>query len=216
MAQRRHRQLQRPPTTPSFGAGDSYGVALGDLDGDGDLDALVANSIGEAETVWRNDGTGSFSAHPTTPSFGAGISEDVALGDLDGDGDLDAVVANCCQPGRDGVAATTARAASVPTRPRPPSAPATATAWRWATWTATATSTPSSPTLSARPRRCGATTARAVSAPTRPRPPSAPATAMAWRWATWTATATSTPSSPPVVVARPRRCGSTATSRAWA
>ena len=84
------------PTTPSFGGGNSYGVALGDLDGDSDLDAVVANFIGEAETVWRNDGTGSFSAHPTTPSFGAGIGEDVALGDLDGDGDLDALVATCC------------------------------------------------------------------------------------------------------------------------
>ena len=84
------------PTTPSFGGGNSYGVALGDLDGDGDLDAVVANFISQAETVWLNNGTGSFSAHPTTPSFGAGDSYGVALGDLDGDGDLDAVVANCC------------------------------------------------------------------------------------------------------------------------
>jgi hypothetical protein len=39
-------------------------------------------------------GTGIFTPHLTTPSFGAGVSTDVSLGDLDGDLDLDAVVAN--------------------------------------------------------------------------------------------------------------------------
>jgi hypothetical protein len=82
------------PTTPSFGLGDSFDVELGDLDGDKDLDAVVANSVDDAETVWLNDGAGNFSAHLTTPSFGAGTSRDVELGDLDGDTDLDAVVAN--------------------------------------------------------------------------------------------------------------------------
>jgi hypothetical protein len=82
------------PVTPSFGAGESYDIALGDLDGDGDLDAVVANYNDEAETVWLNEGSGNFSAHPTTPSFGAGASFRLALGDLDSDGDLDAVVAN--------------------------------------------------------------------------------------------------------------------------
>jgi hypothetical protein len=82
------------PNTPAFGAGDSTAVALGDLDGDGDLDAVIANNSNQTETVWLNDGSGAFSPHSTTPAFGAGDSLDVALGDLDGDGDLDAVVAN--------------------------------------------------------------------------------------------------------------------------
>ena len=73
---------------------NSWDVKLGDLDGDGDLDAVVANAVDEPETVWLNDGGGSFSAHPTTPSFGADDSHGLALGDLDGDGDLDAVVVN--------------------------------------------------------------------------------------------------------------------------
>jgi hypothetical protein len=78
----------------SFGAGYSVDIALGDLDGDNDLDAVVANAFTEDETVFLNDGTGDFSPHPTTPSFGAGYSDGVTLGDVDGDGDLDAVVAN--------------------------------------------------------------------------------------------------------------------------
>jgi hypothetical protein len=81
-------------TTATFGAGESYSISLGDLDGDADLDALVVNFNSQAETVWLNEGDGSFSPHPTTNSFGEGDSTAAALGDLDGDGDLDAVVSN--------------------------------------------------------------------------------------------------------------------------
>jgi hypothetical protein len=74
-------------------------VVLGDLDGDGDLDAFVANaasSAGAPNTVWLNDGRGTFG--DSGLRLGNGISYGVDLGDLDGDGDLDAFVANNSPP----------------------------------------------------------------------------------------------------------------------
>jgi hypothetical protein len=64
--------------------------ALGDVDGDGDLDALVAN-YEQANRVWLNNGSGTFS--DSGQSLGSSKSVGAALGDVDGDGDLDAFVA---------------------------------------------------------------------------------------------------------------------------
>jgi hypothetical protein len=71
-----------------------HDVALGDLDGDGDLDALVANGTdeGAGNMIWLNDGSGLFA--DAGPRLGSSFSMSVALGDLDQDGDMDAVVAN--------------------------------------------------------------------------------------------------------------------------
>lgn len=74
---------------PSIGS--AQGVALGDLDGDGDLDAITAHDVNEPETVYLNDGSGTFTV---TGYYGTKYSTGVALGDLDGDGDLDAFISN--------------------------------------------------------------------------------------------------------------------------
>jgi hypothetical protein len=82
----------------ALGSSDSRAVALGDVDGDGDLDAFVANYGGQANRVWVNDGNGGFS--DSGQALGYSDSRAVALGDVDGDGDLDAFVANANQANR--------------------------------------------------------------------------------------------------------------------
>jgi hypothetical protein len=51
------------PQVSSTESDRSYGVALGDIDGDGDLDAYVANwgMSGQPNRVYLNDGSGVFS-----------------------------------------------------------------------------------------------------------------------------------------------------------
>jgi hypothetical protein len=72
-------------------ADPSYGVALGDLDGDGALDAVVANDIGARSIAYRNDGRGQFTSLARLGATGH-PRRAVALGDFDGDGDLDVIL----------------------------------------------------------------------------------------------------------------------------
>jgi uncharacterized protein (DUF2141 family) len=83
-----------------FGAGGASSVAVGDFNGDGKLDLAVANGDNTVSILGGNDtvsillgtGTGSFGAKA---DFGTGSNPgSVAVGDFNGDGQLDLAVAN--------------------------------------------------------------------------------------------------------------------------
>ena len=67
-------------------------VALGDVDGDGDLDLLCGNS-NQSNTLYLNEG-GTFGITPVWLSTPLNSTRDVVLGDVDGDGDLDLLCGN--------------------------------------------------------------------------------------------------------------------------
>ena len=84
--------------TENYGPGT--GCAFGDYDSDGDLDLFVVNGHG-ADRVYANRGDGTFA--DLAPAFGladTSRARGVALGDYDGDGDLDAYIVNEGAPNR--------------------------------------------------------------------------------------------------------------------
>ena len=90
-------------------------VALGDLDGDGDLDALAVET-NQGALVWRNNGNGYFTA--AAESFGGSRVVMARIADLDGDHDLDAILVGLGSANsvwiNDGYGLFTRRAAQLP------------------------------------------------------------------------------------------------------
>ena len=81
--------LQMEKSSQNLGFEQTFQAALGDLDGDGDLDALFANPMANPAAVWLNDGRGLFSdTGQELTAYGHGA----VLADFDLDGDLDAFI----------------------------------------------------------------------------------------------------------------------------
>jgi subtilisin-like proprotein convertase family protein len=96
-----HTQYSEFLMTPRyFGTGndDTASLAVGDMDGDGDLD-IVTGNVNQQNVVYLNDGKGNF---PDSRNFGTGsdVTTGLAVGDVDGDGDLDIAAGNLREQNR--------------------------------------------------------------------------------------------------------------------
>lgn len=86
-------------TTPDWSSGPANyttSVVLGDVDNDGDLDLVCGNGdegIGQSNTLYFNNG-GTFSSNPDWSSQSLYETQQVLLGDIDGDGNFDLVCGN--------------------------------------------------------------------------------------------------------------------------
>jgi hypothetical protein len=79
-------------SSQSLGNAESRSVSLGDIDSDGDIDALIGNYINYGNKFWLNDGNGFFTE--AARHLGTVESREALLADLDGDGYLDAFVSH--------------------------------------------------------------------------------------------------------------------------
>ena len=80
------------PPVPNCG-GWLSALALGDVDGDGDVDIVLGKSGGQPNVLLLNQGGGTF-VEATGFAGGSANTRAVSLGDVDGDGDLDLLVGN--------------------------------------------------------------------------------------------------------------------------
>ncbi|MEM9592814.1 MAG: FG-GAP-like repeat-containing protein [Acidobacteriota bacterium] len=94
----RNQSIHRNAATPvetllDADAQGARGIALGDVDGDGDLDAVATAADENQVQLWRNDAAEGSSFTPVSLAADFGGAEGVTFADLDGDGDLDVLAA---------------------------------------------------------------------------------------------------------------------------
>lgn len=86
-------QFDIDPAVSVFAGTQPSGAAVGDYDGDGDMDLATTVDGPDRVQFLVNDGTGAFSAGISVNLPASSSPGDVVAGDLDGDGDIDLAVA---------------------------------------------------------------------------------------------------------------------------
>lgn len=83
----------RQQTIPTGGNGPRW-VSVADVNHDGNPDILVTNADSGTVTVLLGDGSGKFRQAPGSPFAAGGEPNDLAIADMNGDGNLDLVIPN--------------------------------------------------------------------------------------------------------------------------